>query len=212
MITTIYNTIKNNKKAQIITGILLILIGSTCVGLILGFILGLYMNMTINNFSEYILYTILGAISLLSSIIYGSIIYYKKYHNNGIFSLILKLPMLINILNSFISTDSNDNKINNKYELDKKNNISIITYMYENKEYKLYIPYKYNRRLKTKKIYAVYSNADDNFNITKEVEITQQIGMPYVVTADNLGAEMILVKNLSGKILETYISDDKINI
>ena len=95
-------------------------------------------------------------------------------------------------------------------------NVAKITYNRFGKEYNVYIPYnkKNNKRIKVFAKIPLEILDLDNQDKFEMVEITQQLGIPYMVTPNILGAEYIeVIENgirKNNKIIKKFFGDEKI--
>lgn len=81
-------------------------------------------------------------------------------------------------------------------------NHAVLCYTRLNKEYKLYVPYNRMKSLSSDITALLVKNG-------KEINITQQPGIPYLVSANDLGGEkIILTNNITGSSFDYF--DDKI--
>jgi hypothetical protein len=113
---------------------------------------------------------------------------------------------ITNLMNTFINNINNNN-------INIENSIATISYCYDDEEYTLKIPIITNKRLlrkmKSKKVIATYE--DENGKKLK-VDITQQAGMPYLITPNMLECDCVQVINLNDMPISTFIDDDIITL
>jgi hypothetical protein len=87
---------------------------------------------------------------------------------------------------------------------EKTNQSLCIHYVYQNKEYKVYIPYekKYMNRMMNSDVFVQYENSN--------IKINQQPGVPYLITPKHLGAKNAIIHSLEGN--TTIEPNQKIDI
>lgn len=92
-----------------------------------------------------------------------------------------------------------DNKSNSKLE----NNMLHVEYSIENSKYNLTLPYNRRKRIPMTnlKVVAYYANGT-------ELNLTQQPGIPYLITAEIIGAENIIVRNCINNKTIKYTKDE----
>lgn len=135
---------------------------------------------------EYIFAFIGLIISLVS--------YYQEKIKSYLGSLLLKCMMSI----MFETTESKENDLS----IDK--NIATINYTHNKKEYKFYLPYdSIAAKTRSKRVFAIKEDGS-------EINITQQPGLPYLLTCNDLNVLRIEVRGRDQTVLKIYQNDDKI--
>lgn len=135
---------------------------------------------------EYIFAFIGLIISLVS--------YYQEKIKSYLGSLLFKCMMSI----MFETTESKENDLS----IDK--NIATINYTHNKKEYKFYLPYdSIAAKTRSKRVFAIKEDGS-------EINITQQPGLPYLLTCNDLNVLRIEVRGRDQTVLKIYQNDDKI--
>ena len=129
---------------------------------------------------------------LYSSIIVGSLTMIGCYYS---FQLYRKYKYMIGLLNN-TSIPSNINPT-----VVVEDGHMVIHYTYQNEKYKLFVPYNQSMVAKTAQYVVVGTNEEG-----KEIPLTQQPGVPYVVTPDDLGLQNITVYDLDEDEKRIYYS------
>lgn len=84
----------------------------------------------------------------------------------------------------------------------RKTTSAILKVSHGGKTHSIYVPY--NRRKSSKMVkHNVYLYKGD-----EKIDITQKPGVPYLVSAFNLGGDMIVVENKEGEVLHTYKEEE----
>lgn len=215
------NLIKNNNPIII----------TLFFGLFLGYIFG-YIFSYFSILANF--YVLSSLFSLLTGCIYWYRILFFQYWN--------KLKFLYNLFKSLSNHDhqnkmSSSNNSDNSFILDTRFNIATIKYKKYGKEYDFHVPYDSKSpltRLRNRKVYLKYQEIDREKDIVelndegvgvgfiendviKNLEITQQPGVPYCVTAkdyesENIKVISIQVKDRLGEVLNEYVGDEKVII
>lgn len=153
-------------------------------------------------------------------VIFGfSCIFVFFFYINGYFDLLLlliknlqlirktirELNITPDMLNQFASIISNDNsKPKNETYISKTGKCIHIYYIYEGKEYRLTVPYSglFSVDMIQYQVDAIYENGD-------YLTITQQSGIPYLISSNDLKCKKIKAINHETDVYHEYI-DDKI--
>jgi hypothetical protein len=79
-----------------------------------------------------------------------------------------------------------------------KSKSAIIKFSHGGKTHDVYIPYDRSKStsMLRKRIFLIRED--------KKIELVQKPGIPYLVSADQMGGTQIIVENLSGEIIRTY--------
>lgn len=82
-----------------------------------------------------------------------------------------------------------------------KTKSAVISLTHMGKTHSIYLPYDRNKStsMLTKKVFLIKEN--------EKIDITQKPGIPYLVSAEQLGGESIVVENRDGDVLYTYEKD-----
>ena len=82
------------------------------------------------------------------------------------------------------------------------NNSAVIIVNQAGKTHSVYVPYdrKKSSSMLRKKVYLIKEN--------EKIDISQKPGVPYLITAKQLGGSEIIVEDLSGEIIKRYTEDE----
>lgn len=126
--------------------------------------------------------------SILSYLLYAS---YRKGHHLLVKENYTKLKLLYSMFNSFNAPDSPEIKVHkSNFVISDSDKSAIITYERFKTEYMVIIPY--NRRYVSK---MMHLKVEIKIEDDKFLEITQQPGIPYLVSAEMLGGKEIKISN-----------------
>jgi len=81
-------------------------------------------------------------------------------------------------------------------------NSAVIMVNQAGKTHSVYIPYdrKKSSSMLRKKVFLIKEN--------EKIDISQKPGVPYLITAKQLGGQKIVVEDLTGEIIKTYTEDE----
>lgn len=97
-----------------------------------------------------------------------------------------------------------ENKELKQSNLKIDNALALINYFYNDKEYTLRLPYdSIASKTRSKRVYAIMPDG-------QEINITQQPGLPYLITSQDLNAVRIEVRRRDQTVLKTYQGYEKI--
>lgn len=129
------------------------------------------------------------------SIIISILGYYRAKIKSYFASLILKAMISIMFQKEDDAKESN-------LTIDK--NLAVINYSHNDKEYTLRFPYDpIAAKTRSKRVFAITENG-------QEINITQQPGLPYLITCQHLNAVRIEVRGRDQTVLKTYQDDETI--
>lgn len=103
---------------------------------------------------------------------------------------------------SIMFQKEDDTKEESNLIIDK--NLAIINYSHNDKNYILHLPYdSIAAKTRSKRVFAIKENGE-------EINITQQPGLPYLITCQHLSAVRIEVRGRDQTVLKTYQGDETI--
>lgn len=123
---------------------------------------------------------------------YGKKIYryckekYEKLKTNARTAIILRA----------ISNSTSDNNSQCKFEINSDRKSATITYTHNNKIYRIIIPYN-RRRIRSMSQHQVFLVKGND-----RVDITHQPGIPYLITAEEMGGDSIIILDESNNIIK----------
>nr|QBK90134.1 MAG: uncharacterized protein LCPAC102_00440 [Pithovirus LCPAC102] len=182
------------------------------IGIIIGLLIS---NISYNKLILLLIPILIGGTTyfyLFIDKIYKTILYVKELYNK--YNMIIPYTDLIIKSNIEIIEDDT---------IDIVNDMATITYKRFNKTHKLFI--KYDKLLamnRSKKVIALYekkiitNNEDDDISKNQEIieisekDITQQPGIPYFITANDINATSIEVRTRAGIVIKHFINDENI--
>ena len=97
-----------------------------------------------------------------------------------------------------------DNRMENEEELFKPmhKNSALIKVTHAGKSHSIYVPYdrRKSTTMLTKKVYLIKNE--------EKIDISQKPGIPYLVSASQLGGTSIIIEDLYGEIVKTYSENE----
>ena len=182
---------------KILTKYLFLILGFGFFCVFLGFIFGLFVSIL----------SPISIFSIICSFIFSGYTYIY-YYKSKIFNTI---NTLYNFIDIFYPKKSKSSLIVN-------NNIATLNYNFEGKDYTLRLPYNYTRNLKRYKVMAKfkYNKNIDGIEVLDGTDnyyyenITQQPGIPYIITPNDISAEEIIIKRVPDKTISIHKDDEKI--
>jgi protein tyrosine phosphatase len=123
---------------------------------------------------------------------------------NWISSKIQQIKLLIGVIQQLLAKEASKSVPKEHFEVNSTDDSATILYERMSNEYRLVVPYsrRYVASMTQLKVELVYENGS-------RLDITQQPGIPYLFTANELGGKQIVVMNGDTGIEHTYSLNER---